>query len=474
MKLFDRFKRAQGGEASLYSGADGAAELDAHLLEISEYRAWYRGDAGELSEFFSSSLKDNAAESSRFWRKSGERPSARKVHSGLPFLIVDKLAQIVTSDLIGITFDPQEASPARLWQETAAENSFDLLLYRAVSDTLVAGDGAFKLSIDTSLSRFPILEWVPAEQVGCEYARGRLKAVVFSTRYGEYVLVERYEPGRITARLFRGDREVALDSLPRTAGLAREAEYPGGFIMALPCMFAQNPVLPHRGASIFHTKGYLFDSLDEVLSQWLDAVRASRVKTYIPECLLPRNPVTGRIRGRSAFDDAIIIADDMNEGAQNVLRTEQARIDYLAFQASYNTCVDACLQGILSPATLGIDVKKLDNAESQREKEKTTLSTRNKITHALLDIIPRLVDCTLKVYDIMRGDAPQNYHACVRFGGYANPSFEAMADTVSKAAASGILSEERIVEYLYAETLSPAQKAEEAERLRRRRARSDR
>lgn len=474
MKPVDWLKR-------LFKGVDGVdthngchLKAGEHLDKLSEYRVWYRGDAGELSDFFSGAVSHNCAERSRFWRVSGANAAVRKAHSGLPFLIVDKLAQIVTSDLIGVSFDPKEAGLLRLWQQIAAENDFDSLLYRAVSDTLVVGDGAFKLCADPSVSRFPIIEWVPAENVGYEYDRGKLVAVTFSAVYGEYVLNERYEPGRVTARLFKGERQVPLGTLSQTARLAPVAEYPGDFLMAVPCMFSQSPSYPHRGVSIYHTKGYLFDGLDEVLSQWLDAVRAGRVKTYIPESLLPRNPVTGRIHNRSAFDDAIIIADDMSEGAHNTLRTEQARIDYLAFQASYNTYVDACLQGVMSPATLGIDVKKLDNAESQREKEKATLSTRNKITRALQSVLPKLVECALKTCDIMRGRQPRSCHPSVRFSSYANPSFEAMVDTLSKAASSGILSEERMVEYLYSESLSPAQKAEEVQRLKQRRAESGR
>ena len=43
----------------------------------------------------------------------------------------------------------------------------------------------------------------------------------------------------------------------------------------------------------------------------------------------------------------------------------------------------------MSPSTLGIDVKKLDNAEAQREKEKATLYSRNNIVGQLQKVLPK-------------------------------------------------------------------------------------
>ena len=59
---------------------------------------------------------------------------------------------------------------------------------------------------------------------------------------------------------------------------------------------------------------------------------------------------------------------------------------------SYITALDLCLQGLISPSTLGIDVKKLDNAEAQREKEKATEYTRGKVIDVLEKIIRKLVE----------------------------------------------------------------------------------
>ena len=76
---------------------------------------------------------------------------------------------------------------------------------------------------------------------------------------------------------------------------------------------------------------------------------------------------------------------------------EQGEIDDEGLLASYNTALDQCLQGLISPSTLGIDVKKLDNAEAQREKEKATISTRNKIVRVAEKVIPQIIEAALHI-----------------------------------------------------------------------------
>ena len=87
---------------------------------------------------------------------------------------------------------------------------------------------------------------------------------------------------------------------------------------------------------------------------------------------------------------------------KNVISTDQPSIPHDSYQASYCTALDLCLQGIISPSTLGIDVKKLDNAEAQREKEKTTLYTRNIIVETLQTVLPQVVSLCINAYHLMK------------------------------------------------------------------------
>ena len=117
--------------------------------------------------------------------------------------------------------------------------------------------------------------------------------------------------------------------------------------------------------------------------------------------------------------------------------------------------------------TLGIDVKKLDNAEAQREKEKATLYTRNKIIESLQECIPSLVNNVIKSYDTyLEKPLSEDIEVTVEFGEYANPSFEATVETVSKAKSGGIMSIEASVDELYGDSKDDDWKAKEIQRLK--------
>ena len=222
-----------------------------------------------------------------------------------------------------------------------------------------------------------------------------------------------------------------------------------------------------RGGSIFDGKLDSFDSLDEVWSQWMDALRAGRAKTYIPECLVPHDPETGVLIRPNPFDNRYYAATgDMSEGQKNTINTDQPVIPHESYLASYITALDLCLQGVISPSTLGIDTKKLDNAEAQREKEKTTLYTRNSIVEALQTTLPDVVASCIHAMNILEGQMPEDVKVNIPFGEYANPSFESQVETVAKAKQGGIMSIERCVEELYGDSLDEHCKQEEITRLK--------
>ncbi|MNW54755.1 hypothetical protein D3C74_323720 [compost metagenome] len=258
-----------------------------------------------------------------------------------------------------------------------------------------------------------------------------------------------------------------MTTIPETAKLQPEITFTGDFIMAVPLMFFRSKKWRGRGKSIYDSKADSFDALDEVISQWIDAIRAGRVQKYIPEDMIPRNPDTGALLQPNPFDNQFIrIGSVMAEDAKGQINTVQPQILYEAFVSSYASALDMCLQGIISPATLGIDLKKTDNAEAQREKEKATLYTRGKIVERLNGIIPQLVATAMKVYDTMHSRNAGEYDVTVSFGEYASPSFDTVVETVGKARTYGIMSVERAVDELYGDSLTDDEKEEEVLRLK--------
>lgn len=116
---------------------------------------------------------------------------------------------------------------------------------------------------------------------------------------------------------------------------------------------------------------------------------------------------------------------------------------------------------------MGIDTKKLDNAEAQREKEKTTLYTRNAIVEALQETLPEVVSAAVNAYNILIGRPVEEVKVDIPFGEYANPSFESQVETLSKARpGTALMSIEAQVEELYGDSRDDEWKKEEVARLK--------
>ena len=436
-----------------------------HATNVLRNRVWYRGDACELDQLFKQ-LGDDPVSRARFWAAAPESENLRKAHSGLPAVMVDTLAGIVRGDLEELRFEDGEA--ARRWQAIAADNDFEALVARAVSECLVTGDGAFRVSLDPAAAAGPILDFAGADRVEYRRRHGRVTEIDFLTRVGERgrVLREQYAPGSVRYRLEDGDKTLPLETEPELDGL-HNVQFDPQVRLAVPLMFWPSARWPGRGASIFDKKTDAFDAHDEVISQWMDAVRAGRVQRYIPESLIPRDPATGALQVPGRFGASFVrIASSDRENADDRIETVQPRIDCTAFESAYAATLDQCLLGVMSPATLGIDLGRMASAEAQREKKDITGFTRGAITAALEKALPQLAQAALQAEDLLAGRAPGQYRAQAGFGEYAAPSFDERVKTVAAAAQAGILSVESQVDELWGDSRDQAWKQAETARIR--------
>lgn len=430
---------------------------------------WYRGDPSEIQQLYEQ-LNDRLG-NKHFW---GSKPTVgmniRKIHTGLPSMIVDTLADISTDDLDKIEAGKRQEE----WNKIAEENNPKALLRDAVVGALVCGDGAFKWSVDTDISQYPIIEYYDGSRVDFERERGRLTAVIFKTKKiinkQRYTLLERYSKRGITYKLVNKEgKECNIEDFPELINKYQPVINTNEFMMALPVMFKKSKKYEGRGKSLFDGKLDNFDAFDEVWSQWMLALRKGQIKTYIPESLLPRDPETGLLlRGSDLDNDFISVEEAISEdgSSKNKIETTQGQIQYEALLSTYITALDQCLTGLISPSTLGIDTKKIDNAEATREKEKTTLYKRNQIVEVLTKVISDMVNITFKVLDTMNDNEITDTPGVASFGGYANPSFEAQIETIGKAKANGIMSVETSVEELYGDTKDDNWKKEEVQRIK--------
>ena len=230
---------------------------------------WYRGDASELEQLYEQ--LDDRLGNTHFW---GSKPTAgmniRKIHTGLPSMIADTLADISTDDLNDVEIDKRQEE----WNNIAKENNFKGLIHDSVVGALPIGDGAFKWSIDTDISQYPIIEFYDGSRVEFEYERGRLIAITFKTKKfinkQKHILLERYDKNGITYKLVNKEGvELNIEDYPELAQKYKPVINSNGFMMALPLMFRKSKKYPGRGKSLFDGKLDNFDAFDEVWSQWM-------------------------------------------------------------------------------------------------------------------------------------------------------------------------------------------------------------
>lgn len=434
---------------------------------IAKNRIWYRGDSYELAQLYKQI--GNSLIGLTFWgARSTPGMEIRKIHTGIPGLIVDRLVEITLADYNEPDFEDKQHQ--ELWENTVKETNFEKQLERALKEVLYVGDGAFKISYDPVVSAYPIIEWVPGDRVEFVYQRGKVREIVFKTFFSEknknYTLLEHYGYGYITNELYHDQTPKDVKATKFTENLV-DYTFDKEIILGIPLTIYESAKYEGRGQSIFDRKIDSFDALDEAWSQWVDALRAGRTKQYIPDCFLPRDPDTGMTLTPNSFDNRFIKTDtDTRENATNQIDIQQPAIPHESYAATYVTALDLALQGVISPSTLGIDVKKLDNAEAQREKEKATLYTRAAIITAMENFIPHLIYMTINSYNIMQKKPIEDVDVSIPFGEYANPSFESQVETVGKGKVQGIMSIEAVVEELYGDSKDDEWKQEEIARLK--------
>ncbi len=429
---------------------------------------WYRGDASELHQYYTQT--DDLMGNAKFWAaQSTTGINIRKIHTGLPAMIVDMLADIIVDSFNKIEVKGNNEAQTN-WEEIAKENDFKETLKQAIIDVFVQCDGAFKISYDTDISKYPIIEFYSGQDVDYEYTRGRITGINFKNKYPKkdtcYTLFEKYSKDGIKYELYKNDQLMKdYNSIPETADLKEPKDTK--FMMAVPMMFNKSKKYKGRGQSIIEKKLDAFDSFDEVWSKWIDALRDNRTITYIPEDLIPTNE-NGDLLKPNTFDNRYAkVGSTTSETESSKITREKGDFDYEGMLQSYITALDLCLQGLISPSTLGIDVKKLDNADAQREKEKATQYTRGKVIDVLEKVIPKLVEICLKTYDKAQKKIAGKYEATVDFKEYANPSFEATVETVSKARpGQNVMSIEKTVDTMYGDSLTKEEKEEEVKRLK--------
>ena len=464
---------------------------------LEEYNIWYLGDSDRLKNFFTrANAIDyntdplyNENKKSYFWAVASTESDIKRSHSGHPRNIVDTLVYIMGIPQIGHT----DENINKTLQKILKDNKFkQLISQKSRPLTLVEGWGAWKINWDKSLRDTPILLYYRADRVDFIYQSNQLRAIIYKDFFQDkdgnnYVLYEtrrigtdEEHPGTnlyIEKELYRLTASdvmtpCKLSELPQLRDV-EPALIISNFnrFLGCPSIFYGDSSEEFYGRSIYTGKTDIFDDLDQCFSQAANAVRRSTVHEYFNTLYLETDPNTGLPLMPHAFDRKYISykgmggADGTATGSSPV-QVVQPAINFAQYaQEEQNLLVNA-ISGVMSPATLGIDIAKKDNASAQREKEKVTIFTRNNLLDEEHDEFEILANDLLVANELMhlkKGDSLtcKEYDVFVKYDDFADDSFESRLETVQTAWQGGLLSDEMALEMLYGDNLSEDKKKRE-------------
>lgn len=455
--------------------------------ELEECRIWYKGDSNWLLNYYTEQRMGGLAKepifnrnrANYFWAiASGE--NLKRVHSGLPKAITDTLCYAV-----GEVHTESKTHGEKL-NAILTSNNFNALMQQQVRPlTLALGWGAFKLSIDTKLSHHPIIQFYEADKVKFFAKKGVITAIEFKDDYTykgkKYILIERREVidnnATINYKLYEVNEydktrchEVDITTLEETKHLSTNVVKGIGELLAVPVKYFFDIDNTIYGRSIYKGKIDLFDDLDQSLSQRSRTSKLSTPIEYISDLLLRRSkdgvPILPERYDRQYVATTALPKGD-GDGKQQIT-ISQPQLNFEQYTNEQFSILNLAISGVISLSTLGYNVSKKDNADAQREKEKTTIMTRNTIIASEADIIKRVLTQALILQELIDGVQPSgNYDISVKYSDFANPTFETKAGVLTSLFSHGAISSEMFVNILYGDTISEESKKKEVAELER-------
>lgn len=479
---------------------------------LEEYIIWYLGDSDRLKNFFTrANAIDyntdplyNENKKSYFWAVSSTEHDIKRTHSGHPRNIVDTLVYIMSipnldCDLPG----GNKTSPSENLHKILKANKFkQQITQKSRPLTLVEGWGAWKINWDKSLSKYPILLYYRADRVDFVYQSDHLlRAIIYKDFFQDadgknYVLYETRRLGdyedpnthQVTTSLYiekelyeqtQSDTllPVELKTLPQLKDVEPVVVISNfRHFLGYPNIFYHDVSEEFPGRSIFTGKTDIFDDLDQCFSQGANAVRRSTVHEYFNSLYLETDPVSGLPIQPDAFDRKYIKfagaqGSDGNAAGSTPVQVVQPQLNFVQYSEEERNLLLNAIAGIMSPAALGLDIAKKDNAEAQREKNQTTIFTRNNLLDEEADIFEHICSDLLVAYELMNLGPDEElscreYDISVQYPEFASDSFEKRMETVQTGWSGGLLSDDMAVELLYGDNISQEKKQRELDFLK--------
>ena len=437
----------------------------------------------------------------------------RKMHTGIPSLATRTMSKLLIGNGIEISAEVfnkgaeggVNAESTKNVQEVIDEiyesNNLYELMNGSIANESWSGSVAWKINIDKKFSKLPIIDYADARKVELLSKHKRITGIIFKDWYeykdDKYELQEIYSTNEngdatITNILYKLNTDklenVSLKAIPQTQDLEEEITLNG--VKGMIAGFKPNRTPNNEfegylyGESDYAGCYSLFDSLDEIYSTMIDDVRRGRTIRFIPEDLMPKDN-QGNVLPFDTFKlnyvkieghDASSLNDNPNSIDTSV---PQTRTD--EYINEWRSVLTSALNKLgLSPITIGVTgLESINSADnSQREREKTSLRTRDEKIKLWRPFLAKFTVQLLKVYQYMTsGDASvnglskidvdeSNLNIKVSFGEYFKIPFEERLNLYGTAHMNGSISIEEMVEQIYRDEKTEEQKKDEINRLK--------
>lgn len=475
--------------------------------ELDEYDAWFSGKGSELLNVYSnkswygysSEPVYNRNNQNYFWSVSANESGIKRTHSGFPRDMVNAMSAKVGIAKIASSNPERNSKIERIYRS----NDFgQLLLDTALPMSMVEGTGCFKPCFDRRLGKEPFLEFYKERDVEM-IMRGRKNiGVVFKDYYqndkGEdYLLCEsrfaEYVPELNTGltpldngyqsiieyklyKLSKKGNEIVpaklsdvedTKNLPESPLVIKGLDEP----LAVPVVLFKDPIRDGYGVSVYANKLDVFDDLDQAYSEQSMTTRVSTPQEYFNAEYCERdangNPIrpSSFARKYTMIDQPITDGNGNSTGGAPAVTATQPEMNIDQYSNEIDELKAEALGSFMSPATMGIGMAKKDNGDAQREKEKVTTASRDNIIASVTPCIKKAFGMLLMLEEYMDNNGamsiPTYDDISVSFNEFSSPTMETKANVLTPMWTAKAISPKSFVEFLWSDTKSKDEKAEE-------------
>lgn len=465
--------------------------------ELDEYDAWYIGKSSGLlnvyrnKEWYSYYTNPiyNQNKTQFFWALSSLDQGFKRSHCGFPRDYINTMATKIGAPKIWADDD----ETTKKVNEIGKSNSFGTFVTQDVVPwTLVEGTGCIKPNFSKNVSPHPYFEFYKERDIkmitagrkiiGCafmdyykddkdkDYTLYEIRHVAYNTEADRYDSIIEYHLMSVDRGGNEGE-EVPLSTIKELAGykdlIIKGLDRP----LCTPVVFYPDGDRFGYGVSVYSNKIDIFDNLDEAYSiQQICTRDSTPVYMINPEyCKKDSlgNPTLPSYWNRQflSIGDIPMNANGTSSGTKPMDIT-QPDVKVEEYESEITSLKIEALGNFLSPVTMGVGLGLKDNADSQREKEKVTITSREYLISVLVPIIKEVLNDALMLQGYMDSnykkiDVDKDYGINVQFDTFSSPTLETKANTLTPMLVQGAMSPASFVDAFWGEGKSEDNKAYE-------------